>query len=153
MPYIAQIIGIDVAATSPAEALSNDQLQALNKKLIPTVAIHGVSYGGLKHDPPRLKFEVVLRLALRRSGIIDNGGFTDDGCTGSPIGCTWGEYCSCFQSTHKEEFIAKGGDPSYPDERFFQGDDDPVDFTPLIKKEKTTAAKFEPLPFEEKMHF
>ena len=122
MPTITQLIGIELEAIPPAEALSNDQLQALNKELIPTVAIHGVSYDGPKDYPPRLKFVVVLRLALRRSGIIDNGGFTDDGCTGSPVGCTWEEYCSCIQSTRKEEFIAEGGDPSYPDERFFNPD-------------------------------
>lgn len=151
MPTMAQRIGLDLEALPPPDVLSDDQLSALNEELIPTLALHGVTYGGPKDYPPRLKFEVVLTLALRRSGIIDNGGFVDDGCTGSPVGCTWGAYCSCLQYSRKEEFIAEGGDPSYPDDRFYQGDGDPFGFTPPTEEEKEKAAKFDALPLEEKM--
>ncbi len=151
MPTIAQRIGIDLEAIPPADTLSDDQLQALNEELIPTLAMHGASYGGPKDYPPRLKYEVVLKLAQRKSKITDNGGFTQDGCTGSQVGCDWGMYCSCLQYTSKKNFVAQGGDPSFPEERFYQGDGDPFGFTPATSEEKAEAEKFNALPFEEKI--
>ncbi len=149
MPTLAQRIGIDLPALPPADVLSDEQLAALNAELVPTLAIHGATYAGPKDYPPRLKFALLMELAQRRMNIIDNGGYMYDGCSGTQLGCQWGMYCPCLQYIRKEDFLAKGGEAGYPDERFYQGDGDPYDFPLPTEEELAEQAKFQALPFEE----
>ena len=60
---------------------------------MPTLALHGATYGGPQDYPPRLKFARNLALARWQRPIYTNGGFVNDGCTGYSVGCTWGAYC------------------------------------------------------------
>ena len=151
MPGLAARIGIDLEALPPADVLSDEQLSAIIAEMKPTLALHGATLAAPKDYPPRLEYPLLLKLARSKRPIISTGGFVDDGCSGDPVGCTWGMYCPCLKYSRKAEFVSDGGDPSFPDERFYQGEGDPFALPERTPEELAEQAAFDALPLEEKM--
>ena len=115
----ASRIGLDLSQFPPAERLDDQQLEALTMALRPLMSAFGRHYGGPNDYPPRLLYPVLLESLRRPGGPMAGSLLAFDGCTGNPVGCRWGRWCTCLAYRTKAEFIADGGDPTdIPDERF-----------------------------------
>ena len=133
-PTFASKIGIDLEALPPQQHLTEETAALLCEELIPLMAAFGSSYAGPKEFPRLALYPFLLETLRSKRNISDVAIIGDDGCTGYPVGCQWGVYCHCMAYWRKQDFIEKGGDPSYPDERFWNKKRDPFDFRSAAQK-------------------
>ncbi len=108
----AENIGLDIAIFPPAESLTERQAAHILAELLPLMSAFGRHSTGPDDYPRLLMYPIVLGY-LRTPGQPRAGALMGyDGCSGDPVGCSWGKYCTCLAYHTKADFIADGGDPT-----------------------------------------
>jgi len=127
-PSLAEAIGIDIASLPPPAHLSEAQASSLLDELLPLLAAFGNTRTAPARFPRLDHYRLVVEHLAKPGRTVMGGVLSSDGCTGNQVGCDWGAYCNCLQYERKEDFVARGGNPAYPDEHFFQGEGKPFSY-------------------------
>ena len=118
--HLAELVEVDLAELPAPDALDRVEAAALYASLNDLIATVGHQVEVIPaHDcPPQPLYAMMLAALAEPARAMAPGGIISHGCPTYAPECPLGQYCGCLEYYDYDRFVAAGGDPSVPRERF-----------------------------------
>jgi hypothetical protein len=100
MPGFAGYCGLKPGSFPPKEKLSEEQLTQVTTAFVAMMNSWNLEVAFPDDLPQLRRYELLMGILVRPVMIFKHGYYCFDFCTGNPVGCELGEYCSCLKSEY-----------------------------------------------------
>ncbi len=97
MPGFAGYCGLKRESFPSTDQLSEDQLAQLTSAFVLMMESWNLLVSFPDDLPQIRRYELLMNILVKPVMIIQHGFYGFDFCTGNPVGCELGEYCSCLK--------------------------------------------------------